>query len=394
MRTAALLIDKSIYRHALCVFVLVASLLATGPAGAATGPDVGCARCIVMTEDGTVLWARNPRDRYPNASTTKMVTALLVAREAAPTETVTVSSSAGSIGGGGLDLTPGDRYSVDALMYAMLLDSSNEAAQALAEHVSTSGGDFVAEMNRYMRSIGAKRSHFANPHGLDAEGHYASAADLALIGWQVLNDPYLAEVVATPRAMITTPRGRVEVENRNELLEGYEGAIGIKTGRTLGAGNVLVAAARRDGTTLVAVAMNSFDSFADSARLLDFGFAQLERSARRGPVVEEGEAIGELVFDSGSVELVAGGTIEGVIAGTTGEVEIEIRLDEAASAPIADGDVLGTAVVELDQDALETIRLGTVPVIARGETAIEEPDRPWWAGPIVSTLSFLGKLAA
>ena len=213
-------------------------LLLGAPATALAPPEVGCERCIVVDDEGDVLWARNRRDRYPNASTTKMVTALLASEVTEPSDVVTVSATAGSIGGGGLDLGAGQTYTVDALMHALLLDSSNEAAQALAEHVAGSEAGFVDRMNAYARSIGATRTRFANPHGLDAEGHYSSAADLATIGARVLSDPYLAGIVATPEATIATPSGSVTLENRNLLLETYEGAIGIKTGRTLGAGNV------------------------------------------------------------------------------------------------------------------------------------------------------------
>ncbi|HET7481864.1 MAG TPA: serine hydrolase, partial [Actinomycetota bacterium] len=230
---------------------LAVGLTCATPAGAAPHPPkITCARCIVVDESGRVLYARNPRDRFPNASTTKMVTALLVAHRADPDETVVVSGAAAAVGGGGLDLVPGDVFTVDQLMRAMLLDSSNEAAAALAEHVGGTTARFVALMNAYLRRIGADRTHFVNPHGLDAPGHYASAADLASIGRHVLDDPYLARIVALRRATIPTPRGPATFDNRNLLLESYRGAIGIKTGYTLGAGNVLVAAARRNGHTL------------------------------------------------------------------------------------------------------------------------------------------------
>jgi len=371
----------SISRLALALVVIAA------PASAAS-PDVGCARCIVVDDEENVLWSRNPRDRYPNASTTKMVTALLVSRATDPSDLVTVSTTAGSIGGGGLDLSPGETYTVDALMYALLLDSSNEAAQALAEHVAGSGAVFVKKMNDYVAGIGATRTRFSNPHGLDAEGHYSSARDLATIAARVLADPYLARIVRTRRATIATPGGRTTLDNRNLLLETYPGAIGVKTGRTLGAGNVLVAAARRNGRTVVAVAMNSYDSFADSAALLDYGFAELRRLSRRGTLVEEGETIGELVFDSGSTPVIAGSSLEGLLPSRPGTIRFTIVAAPAGGGAVTAGGVVGTARVETDRGVA-----GTIPIIAVGSVPDQDED-PWWAAPLVGLVSLVGGVVA
>ncbi len=378
-------VDLSISRYAL--WILAVTLLAawSGPALAAGPEGVGCIRCIVVDEDGNVLWSRNPRDRYPNASTTKMVTAVLVSAESDPSEVVTVSPAAGTVGGGGLDLSPGQTYTVDALMHAMLLDSSNEAAHALAEHAS--GGSieaFVAEMNRYAAAIGATRSHFANPHGLDAEGHYSSAADLARIGARLLADPYLAGIVATPEATIATPGGSATFENRNLLLESYPGAIGIKTGRTLGAGYVLVAAAERNGHRVVTVAMNSYDVFADSATLLDWGFAKLGRLDRRGSLVERGAPVGALVFDAGSTEVVAGGDLEGLVPRDPASIRLSFVPSEEARLPIASGEVVGEIRVRTPRGTV-----GSVPALAAGAIAVAD-DGPWWASPMVALLKLVG----
>lgn len=364
---------------------LVALVIASmGPASAAPPEDVSCVRCIVVDEDGNVLWARNPRDRYPNASTTKMVTALLVSRSADPGEVVTVSPTAGAVGGGGLDLQAGQAYTVDALMYALLLDSSNEAAHALAEHVSGSVEGFVAEMNRYVESIGATRSHFANPHGLDADGHYASAADLARIGAEVLDDPYLAKIVATPEATIATPGGSASFENRNELLEGYAGAIGIKTGRTLGAGYVLVAAAERNDHRVITVAMNSYDVFGDSRVLLDWGFAKLRRLDRRGNLVESGASVGEVVFDAGSTEVLAAETLEGLLPRDPSDIQLSFVASAEARLPIEDGDVIGEIEVHTQRG-----EVGSVPAIASDAIPVAD-EGPWWAGPIVGLVELVG----
>ena len=226
----------------------------------------------MVDEQGRSLWARSPHASLPNASTTKMVTALVTVRSVDLDDKVTVSSYAGATGGGGVDLVAGERYTVDALLHALLMTSSNDAAVALAEHVAGSEPAFVDEMNGLLEELGAENTTFVTPHGLDAPGHLASASDLATIGLEVLEEPALARIVATPRATIHGSQGTRSLENTNALLETYRGAVGIKTGMTSLAGEVLVAAARRDEHLVVAVAMGSTDAAEDGRALLDFGF--------------------------------------------------------------------------------------------------------------------------
>lgn len=365
--------------------LLVVPLVPAPTAGReTTEPHVTCARCLVVDEDDNVLWARKPRDRYPNASTTKMTTALVTVAHADPREVVTVSSYAASISGGGEDLSAGGLYTVRDLLYALLLTSSNEAAVALAEHVSGSESAFVAAMNRYVRKLGARRTHYSNPHGLDADEHYSSAGDLALIGRQVLEIPFLADIVATSDTVIQTPSGPVAIENRNLLLESYPGAIGIKTGRTRGAGTVLVAAATRGPHTLVAVAMNSYDTFADAAVLLDFGFAEARRRARTGTLLEGGTTVGALVFDGvGTTSVVASAELEGVVPRADGAVEVVFVPGRDLSLPIAPGDRVGRVRVTTPDGA------ASVDAVAVG--ALEGTDPGWGATALEGIVGFLGR---
>ena len=277
-------------------------LLVASPAAGRPGPpeEVSCSACIVVDESGDALWARAAHEPLPNASTTKMVTALVVVRRAELADEVTVSTEAAGTGGGGLDLIAGDRYSVADLLQALLMTSSNDAAAALAEHVSGSQEAFVAEMNELLVSMGGSDSTFVTPHGLDTRGHAASAADLALVGAELLEEPVLARIVAQRSATIAGSRGPQTLENTNLLLEGYSGALGIKTGSTALAGEVLVGAAERGQETIVAVAMHAVDAVDDVARLLDFGFARAAAEVRRidipaAPSVDVAE---DAVFDA------------------------------------------------------------------------------------------------
>jgi D-alanyl-D-alanine carboxypeptidase (penicillin-binding protein 5/6) len=336
-----------------------------------TSPSVTCEACLVVDlSTGDVIFGRATHRQLANASTTKMMTALVAVSRSDLREPVTVSPAAAAVGGGGLDLEAGDLFSVRDLLYALLLDSSNEAAAALADHWASGSAGFVRAMNRTARSLGATDTAFANPHGLDQAGHYSSAADLALIGREVLSTPALAAIVATPRQSISLRGGAVTIENRNLLLESYRGAIGVKTGRTLGAGEVLVAAAERGPHSVLAVAMRSIDAAEDAAALLDLGFAELRLRAKQareeqerlatqpGLLLSAREQVGALVFDpSGATGVVAGADVEGV---TPPEgVEIKFTPADRLLLPLEQGEEVGTVEVKSGGAVL-----GTVPALA------------------------------
>jgi D-alanyl-D-alanine carboxypeptidase len=295
-----------------------------------------------------------------------MVTALeVIAAGVDPKESVTVSAAAASIGGGGLDLQSGDRMTVRNLLFATLLSSSNEAAAALAEYVGGTQDAFVQGMNRRARELGARDTHFINPHGLDAEGHYSTAADLATIGAALLSEPYLARIVRTPSAVIATPRGAVEEVNRNLLLESYPGAIGIKTGHTLGAGNVLVAAARRGDRRIIAVAMRAVDATADARALLDYGFAKARRLDQPHSLTVLGArtSIGSVIFDpGGAVEIVSAAPVTVDLRSDAGPLLFLLDADDV-NLPLQPGDQVGTISVMSDGESVGKMDVITVDAI-------------------------------
>lgn len=310
---------------------------------------------------------------------------MVVSRKTSPRDLVRVPAAAAAVGGGGMDLSEGDVATVGDLLTVLLLDSSNEAAAALAEHVSGDQDDFVALMNRLARSLGARGTTFVNPHGLDTSGHASTAEDLALIGQRVLATPQLARIVASPRASVTVNGSSRSVENRNVLLEGYAGAVGIKTGRTLGAGEVLVAAARRGPHALIAVAMRSQDAAADARRLLDAGFVYLRDEARKSAaaaareaaepdvLLREGQAVGALVFDpAGATEVVAAEEVTVLLPSEVVTVELRFTPSDELLLPLGEGEVVGNVDVIAGGDVI-----ASVPALAQGAVMIEEQS---WAG--------------
>lgn len=233
---------------------------------------------LLDAQSRSVLLAKNERRRLPMASTTKIMTAL-VALEAMPLDTViAVPKDAVGIEGSSVYLCEGDRYTLLELLYALLLQSANDAAAAIALSVGGSLPHFAELMNQKANEIGAIDTHFVTPHGLDDPMHYTTAEDLALIAAEALSDPTFAKIVATRRHTFQTVEGEKArvLLNHNKLLVFYEGTVGVKTGFTKKSGRCLVSAARRDGLLLVAVTLNAPSDWSDHTLLLDHGFKNYE----------------------------------------------------------------------------------------------------------------------
>jgi serine-type D-Ala-D-Ala carboxypeptidase (penicillin-binding protein 5/6) len=244
------------------------------PPGAPAAPRVGAPSVIVENLDtGTVMFATHAHRRRPIASLTKIMTALVVLERTTPTDVVTVSRWAASQRPTKLGLPPGAQMDVRDLLYALLLMSANDVAVALAEHVSGSTSAFDALMSRTGRELGMTDTRFASPSGLNDWG-YSTASDVAAMARAAAQVPALATIVATRLHTITLPPGkRVQLWNLNDLLFGYPGAIGMKTGFTDVSHWSLVGVARRDDLRLLVVLLGDHDKpFDDGAALLDWGF--------------------------------------------------------------------------------------------------------------------------
>ncbi|NLE75389.1 MAG: D-alanyl-D-alanine carboxypeptidase [Chloroflexi bacterium] len=239
-------------------------------------------------ETGQVLLAKNAHERLPMASTTKVMTALLVLEQAQLSDLVTVSSVAAFTGGQMVGFVPGEQLTVLELLYGLMLHSGNDAASALAEHVGGSAAEFVARMNVRAQELGMVDTHFVNPHGLDADGHYSSAHDLWLLTRAALQIPVFREIVATAEY---SGAGR-RYANLNELLGAYPGADGVKTGTTEWAGECLIASASSQGHQWVTVVLDSPDRYADTRLLLSYA----HQTYRWLPVRLRGRALSQVAW--------------------------------------------------------------------------------------------------
>lgn len=279
---------KKITALLLCLLMVVGLFETTALAAAdwPAGISIEAEGGIVMDADtGTVLYGYNEHVPYFPASITKILTALIVIENCRLDETVTFSHNAVynvEAGSSNAGLDEGDALSVKDCLYALLLRSANEAANALAEHISGTNEEFAKLMNQKAASLGCVDSNFVNPSGLNDPNHYTSAYDMALIGQAALKNETFVEIDTTlyydlpatkrnPEGLRVYPGHKMIKKN---LREHYPGAFGGKTGYTSLAGNTLVTYAKRDGMTLIAVILNGHQThYTDTKKLLDFGFS-------------------------------------------------------------------------------------------------------------------------
>ena len=307
--------------------------------GAVSAAPAVSARSAILVDAGSgrVLYEKDADQQSLIASTTKIMTCLLAAEAGGLDREIRIPAEAVGIEGSSLYLREGEVLTVEQLLYGMMLRSGNDAAVALAIAVSGSVEQFVAQMNQKAAELGLASTHFANPNGLDDEGNYSTARDLAKLSCYAMENPVFHQVVSTKAYAF----GERSLTNHNKLLWRYEGTVGIKTGYTKAAGRILVSAAERDGRRLVAVTINAPYDWADHAGLLDYGFSSFSL-----------RVFGEAGESLGSVPLVNGTSVLGQCrlrdtlawpALPDEDVTLRICLPRFAFAPIREGNSAGCA---------------------------------------------------
>ena len=233
---------------------------------------------LIDIDSKSLLFSKNHEDRMGMASTTKIMTALVAAENYDLTRTVRVAPEAVGVEGSSIYLYEGETLTMEELLYALLLQSANDAAAAIAIAVAGSIDRFADMMNERAQQMGLENTCFTNPHGLNDDSHYTTAYDLAIIAAHALSNETVRRIASTYKQNIPidsdcNPRTLV---NHNKLLRLYDGAIGVKTGFTKKTGRCLVSAAERDGLTLIAVTLNAADDWNDHTKMLDYGFENYE----------------------------------------------------------------------------------------------------------------------
>lgn len=262
----------------------------------AAAVDVSAKGCVLMeAETGEVIYGKNENLKLPMASTTKIMTTLLVLESGELDKEFTVDSSAIMVEGSSMGLTEGDIVTKRALCYGMMLPSGNDAANASAVKLAGSYEEFAKLMNRRARLIGMDNTSFVTPSGLHNDNHYSTAYDMALLTSEALNNDDFRSICSCRNAQLEfgNPPYSRWLRNTNKLLSFYSDCIGVKTGFTDEAGRCLVSAAERDGVTLICVTLNDPSDWSDHIKLFDYGFDKVTKySLNMGNIPKQVDVVG------------------------------------------------------------------------------------------------------
>jgi len=334
------------------------------PAAEAAGVPGVSARSYVLMDagTGTVLSERAADEQMLVASTTKILTAVVALEHTVPDDVVEIKPEHVGIEGSSMYLRVGEMVTVRDLLYGLMLSSGNDAAVALAYHVAGGVAEFALLMNEKAGALGMMNSHFLNPHGLDAEGHYSTARDMAVLTAYAMGIEHFVEIVSTRNAQ-AAERNFV---NHNKLLWRYLGAEGVKTGFTKAAGRSLVSAASRDGTRLICVTLSAPDDWADHAALLDWGFDHFKYYE----ILSQGYMVATVPVISGlgdSVTLVAEEGLK-LLASVGDEVVVVTEAPRFVYADIQAGKQGGRVFVTVNGEQMLETRLLFNESVALDET--------------------------
>ena len=326
-------------------------------------------RAFVMdAATGRILYEKKADERSLIASTTKIMTALVVCEQCNVLDRMRIPKEAVGIEGSSMYLREGEVLTVQELLYGLMLQSGNDAAVALAIYCGGTVEGFAELMNDKARQLGMTGTHFENPNGLDSPGHYSTARDLAVLAAYAMENPIFAKTVSTKSMKI----GQRHLTNHNKLLWRLEGADGVKTGFTKAAGRILVSSAVRDGRRLICVTINDPDDWQDHCELLEHGFEayRVQRLVCAGDVLGTAEVLGG---QGAAVHIVAEDDFSYALADGE-QVSIQLPPPGFVYAPVAWGQAAGYAHILVDGAPV-----GKIPVVF-GETVEKEPEpeTPFW----------------
>lgn len=341
-------------------FSLAVLCVTSGIACHASAPQTSAAAFILMDADsGRVLVSRQETQERSIASTTKIMTCLVALEHSGLSDRVTVKREH-LREGSSMYLFEGETLTMEELLYGLMLPSGNDAAECIAAYCGGSGGSaqFVAWMNEKAAALGMTHTSFANPSGLDEQGHHSCALDMARLAAHAMQDPTFARIVSTRTASV----GTRTMTNHNKLLGAYSGCVGLKTGYTGDAGRTLVTCAERDGLRLIAVTLCDGCDWDDHAALYDYGFSAYhsafgaKKHAQYGAVAVGGTSVPAVAVEDFRYPLAEGEAL------TT-----RAELPQSMAAPVQKGQRLGELVIlcggeEVGRVELVSARAAVQPV--------------------------------
>ena len=338
-----------LFKRIICILLVLSNI------GIKVDAQEISARSAVLYEPVTnrILYEKNAEQKLPMASTTKIITAITAIENGNLSDVITTSKRAADVEGSSVWLCEGEKQTLENLLYGLMLSSGNDAAIAIAEHIG--GYDkFVEMMNNTAKKAGAVNTSLKNPNGLDEEGHYTTALDMALISAYAMKNQKFREIVSTKEKVIPWEGhnwGRT-LKNHNKLLRIYEGANGIKTGFTKKDGRCLVSSAERNGVMLICVTLNAPNDWNDHKTLLDMGFSVLET---------------KLVLTEDKTVKVENSNTEYITVKAERQMHIPVKQEdktevvyivpETLPAPVRVNDVVGKAQVFLNGKMVEEVNM-------------------------------------
>ena len=330
---------------------------------------ISAEHCVLMdASTKRVLYEKSADEQALIASTTKIMTALVVCEQANVLDRVRIPKEAVGIEGSSIYLCEGEILTVQELLYGLMLHSGNDAAVALAIYCGGTVEGFTQLMNDKARRLNLTQTHFENPHGLDSPGHYSTARDLAVLAAYAMDNPIFAQTVSTK----TVSAGGRFLRNHNKLLWRVDGADGVKTGFTKAAGRILVSSATRQGRRLVAVTINAPDDWNDHSALLESGFERY--NIKR--LVCKGESLGTVEVAGGEypdVNLLAADDFDFPLAKDE-KTEIVLQGVGFVYAPVIQGQTAGYAHVFVDDQCV-----GKVEVLYGDGIEQTKPKASFWS---------------
>lgn len=337
-----------------------------------TEPTINSRAAIVYERSsGKILYGKEENEKRKMASTTKIMTAIVVLENTNLDDIVTISSKAAGTGGSRLGLHKDDKISIQDLLYGLLLCSGNDAAVALAEHVSGDLSNFANMMNSKATSLGLSSTHFVTPHGLDDDNHYTTAYELALITNYALKNDVFANLVKTKTYTISINNHPKTLSNTNELLGNLDGVYGVKTGFTNGANRCLVTAVKRDNMDIICIVLGADtkkDRTKDSINLINYSFNNFKMVHIKEKI--NNEFVNWKICNSSSfrVEKGVSDSVDIIIqdipydffpikCNQTDDMSIYIYCNTELTAPLPSGSTLGYLAVSVNNQTVLTLNL-------------------------------------
>ena len=302
---------------------------------------------LIETDTNTIIYEKNPHQKMPMASTTKIMTAICAIENGNPNKVVEVDIRSVGVEGSSIYLKKGEKFTLKDLVYGLMLHSGNDAAVAIACEISGSSEEFAKLMNKTAKKIGAVNTHFENPNGLDQKEHYTTAYDLAIITSYAMKNPHFAEIVSTYKTTIKNSEGTERLlKNHNKLLSTYEGCTGVKTGFTKKSGRCLVTSAKRGNTELIAVTLNDGNDWQDHTNMLNYGFENTQNHC----LLKKGDYLCSVAVNKGNKPTIKAVCQDDIvittIKGKKTKFEIEYNISGTCNAPVEYGAQLGEIVIK------------------------------------------------